>query len=96
MITGGFKPEQTDKCSVSQNISNSIYINILKLIDRPSAAKRLKGESLLPHVHAADSVPNSQKVIQNFLTAFKCYELLHSSQELQRGKVSSTVELPLK
>lgn len=51
---------------------------------QPSAAKRLKGESLLPHVHAADSVPNSQKVIQNFLTAFKCYELLHSSQELQR------------
>lgn len=48
------------------------------------AAKRLKAESLLPQVHATPSVPSSQTVIQNFLTAFKCYELLNSSSELQR------------
>ncbi|KAL4228480.1 Integrator complex subunit 10 [Mactra antiquata] len=46
--------------------------------------KRLKAESLLPQVHATESVPCSQKLILNFLTAFKCYELLNSSTELQR------------
>lgn len=47
-------------------------------------SKRLKAESLLPQVHASDSLPQAQKVIQNFLTAFKCYELLHSIPEFQR------------
>ncbi|KAH3702904.1 hypothetical protein DPMN_077931 [Dreissena polymorpha] len=48
-------------------------------------AKRLKAESLLPQVHATDSVPGAQKVIQDFLTAFKCYELLNSTAEMQQG-----------
>lgn len=62
---------------------NNIFLMLMHL--RPPA-KRAKAESLLPQVHATDSVPNAQKVIQNFLTAFKCYELLNSSPDLQRGK----------
>ncbi|KAL5019854.1 hypothetical protein ScPMuIL_002746 [Solemya velum] len=47
-------------------------------------AKKSRSEMTIPDVHAAPCVPRGQEVVQNFLTALKCYELLHSSQDLQR------------
>ncbi|XP_060581049.1 integrator complex subunit 10-like [Ruditapes philippinarum] len=83
-------------CSVDTDIfhsggSNSVPLVIIEGFKAEQAnngaqpaAKRSKAESLLPQVHATKSISTSQTVIQNFLTAFKCYELLNSSTELQR------------
>ncbi|XP_060067611.1 integrator complex subunit 10-like [Ylistrum balloti] len=50
----------------------------------PSKAKKSKTSGSATHIVATSGVPDSQKIIESFLTAFKCYELLHSKQELQR------------
>ncbi|KAK3580142.1 hypothetical protein CHS0354_013417 [Potamilus streckersoni] len=52
------------------------------------SAKKIKAETPITQIYASKSVPNSPKIIQNFQTAFRCYELLHSSQDLQRDFIS--------
>lgn len=81
-------------CSVDPDVFNTAGSSAVPLVivegfkceqlDVQPPAKRLKAESLLPQVHATDSVPGAQKVIQDFLTAFKCYELLNSTAEMQQ------------
>ena len=40
--------------------------------------KKLKAESLNPKIHPSPSIPSSGEIVQYFLTALKCWELLHS------------------
>ncbi|KAK3107684.1 hypothetical protein FSP39_019808 [Pinctada imbricata] len=54
-----------------------------------SPSKKLKTQTdTSPKLLATSSVPDSQHIISSFSTAFKCYELLHSSTELQREFMS--------
>ncbi|XP_041373547.1 integrator complex subunit 10-like [Gigantopelta aegis] len=46
--------------------------------------KRLRSEPVLPQIQPSPSIGNSGNIIENFLTAMKCFELLHSSEELRR------------
>ncbi|ESP02366.1 hypothetical protein LOTGIDRAFT_237998 [Lottia gigantea] len=46
--------------------------------------KRLRQDRSQPNIQPSASIHNSSNIIQNFLTAFKCFELLHSSDELRR------------
>ncbi|GAB1599455.1 integrator complex subunit 10-like [Argonauta hians] len=53
-----------------------------------SKVKKLRPEiqtSSYPHVTASAEIPDSQMIINNFIIAHKCYELLHSNDILQRG-----------
>ncbi|XP_052827261.1 integrator complex subunit 10 [Octopus bimaculoides] len=50
--------------------------------------KKLRPEiqtSSYPHVTASAEIPDSQMIINHFIIAHKCYELLHSNDILQRG-----------
>ncbi|XP_048236906.1 integrator complex subunit 10-like isoform X1 [Haliotis rufescens] len=47
--------------------------------------KRLRQDNPhLPQIMSSTSISNSQVIIQNFITAMKCFELLHSSEDLRR------------
>lgn len=51
--------------------------------ERPSPSKKLKSV-IAPPILSPPCVPKSKTVTQCFTTAFKCYELLYSTAELQR------------
>ncbi|XP_013401930.1 integrator complex subunit 10-like, partial [Lingula anatina] len=39
--------------------------------------KKLKVESTIPQIHSNSNIPDSNVLMQNMLTAFKCWEMLH-------------------
>lgn len=38
-----------------------------------------------PTIEGAESISNASRIINSFTTAFKCYELMHSTADLQTG-----------
>ena len=49
-------------------------------------SKKHKAESAVPQITASPSINNSADIIQKFLMALKCWELLHASDFLEKGK----------
>lgn len=49
-------------------------------------SKKMK-TAIAPPILSPSCVPQSNTITQCFTTAFKCYELLYSTTELQRGRV---------
>ncbi len=47
----------------------------------------MKPDHGTPNITASPNITGSEDIIQNFLTALKCWELLHSSDVLEKGKV---------
>lgn len=39
-----------------------------------------------PTIEGAESISNASRIINSFTTAFKCYELMHSTADLQTGR----------
>lgn len=39
-----------------------------------------------PTIEGAESLSNASRIINSFTTAFKCYELMHSTADLQTGR----------
>lgn len=54
--------------------------------------KKLKADSLNPKIHPSSSIQASGEIVQNFVTALKCWELLHSDM-LEKGQTEKQMNL---
>ena len=52
----------------------------------PKPKKHKADSSGQPLILPSSGIPNSQALLSSFTMALKCYELLHSKEELRKGE----------